>query len=116
MDRKIHKIDAANERLGRMASKVATLLLGKHKPAFNRYQDIGDFVEIINAQKLVVTGKKMFSKNYFTHSNYPGGLKIKNYSEIFKKDPAKIIKIAVFSMLPKNKHRNAMMKRLKISK
>lgn len=115
MERTIHKIDASGQILGRLATQVAVLLRGKGKPSFLRYIDSGDFVEVVNAQKIKVTGKKMKQKIYYTHSLYPGGLKTISLEKKFDKNPALVLRQAVYGMLPKNRTRNKIIRRLKIS-
>jgi large subunit ribosomal protein L13 len=114
-NRQLHKIDATDQPLGRLASRVATLLRGKHKPSFVYNIDNGDFVHVENASKIKLTGKKLDQKKYYHHSGYPGGLKTKTLKELFEKNPAEVLKRAVYNMLPKNKLRKEMMKRLKIN-
>lgn len=113
MKRETHIIDATNQVLGRLASKIALLLRGKHKPNFDPSKDEGDFVIVKNVDKIKVTGKKMEKKKYFWHSGYPGGLKVRTLKELFAKDPKEVLRIAVLGMLPKNKLRKRMIKRLK---
>ena len=96
-------IDASDEILGRLASKVAFILRGKHKPDFTPHVDGGDYVIIINAEKVRLTGKKWTDKVYLSHSGYPGGQKTTNPSALFKKNPATIVERAVKGMLPKNR-------------
>jgi len=112
--RETHTIDASGRVLGRLATEIATLLRGKHKPNFLPYKDMGDFVIVRNIEKLKITGKKMEQKKYFTHSEYLGGWKEIPLKILFKKDPAKVFKKAVFGMLSKNRLRAKMIKRLKI--
>jgi large subunit ribosomal protein L13 len=114
IERKTHIIDATNQFLGRLASKIANLLMGKEKSNFDYSRDTGDFVIVKNASKIKFTGKKLKNKKYYSHSGYLGGLKEKRLIEIFQKDPAKVLKMAVFGMLPKNKLRKQRMRRLKI--
>jgi len=114
MQREIHTIDATNKPLGRLAGKIAKLLRGKHKVQFLPYKDIGDIVIVKNVGKIKITGKKLKQKIYYRHSGYPGGLKKISMEELFKKDPAQVLKKAVWGMLPKNKLRKKMIKRLKI--
>lgn len=114
IQRKQHTIDASDKILGRLAAQVATLLLGKHKPTFCRNMDIGDFVTIINASKVRVTGKKAQQKMYYRHSNYPGGFKVLGYTQIMESHPNRIIEYAVDGMLPHNRLRARMMNRLKV--
>ena len=114
MERKTHVIDATNQVLGRLAVRVANLLHGKNKPSFLPYQDLGDFVIIKNVDKLKVTGKKMEQKMYYSFSGYIGSLKETPLKKMMKEKPDRVLKIAVYGMLPKNKLRAKMMKRLKI--
>jgi len=113
--RETHKIDATGQVLGRLATQIATLLRGKNKPEFQPYLDGGDNVIISNAAKIKVTGKKLEQKKYYRYSGYPGGLKEKKMGEVFAKDPAEVLTRAVWNMLPKNKLRAQMIKRLKIN-
>lgn len=114
MKRETHTIDAANKVLGRLATEIAVLLRGKHKPEFVPYKDIGDFVVIKNASQIRFTGKKMEKKIYYQHSGYLGGLKEISLKKLFEKDPAEVLKKAVWGMLPKNKLRPEQIKRLKV--
>ncbi len=107
-------IDASGKILGRLATEVAKLLMGKVKPMFVPYLDTGDFVVVSNAQKVRITGKKSFQKKYFSHSGYPGGLKTETYEKLAVRRPEKIIEHAVFGMLPKNKLGRKMFKKLKV--
>ncbi len=107
-------IDLKDKVLGRASTKIATILMGKHKPEYCRNLDMGDFVVAINANKIKVTGKKKDQKIYFSHSGYPGGDKYITYKKLFEKNPQKIIWYAVRGMLSKNKLRDIMLKRLKI--
>lgn len=113
--RDVYKVDAADQVLGRFASDIAMHLMGKHKPDFQPHIDSGDIVEVVNVDKMKVTGKKMEQKKYFHHSGYPGGIKEKVMEDLFEKDPAAVLEKAVSRMLPKNKHRKERLKRLKIS-
>lgn len=112
--RKWYVIDASEAPLGRVATRVATLLTGKEKPMFTKHIDCGDFVIIINAAQTVVTGAKHTDKMYYRHSNYPGGLTELSFDEVMAKDPTKAIFLAVRGMLPVNKLRDERLKRLKI--
>jgi large subunit ribosomal protein L13 len=114
MERETIIIDAQGKALGRLASQIAIFLQGKHKPNFLPYKDMGDFVIVKNVEKIKLTGKKMKQKKYYRHSGYLGGLKEIPLEEIFRKRPASILKMAVQGMLPKNKLRAQMLKRLKI--
>lgn len=107
-------IDASEAPMGRIATKVATLLTGKGKPQFTHHIDCGDYVIIINADKLIATGDKQNKKVYYSHSNYPGGLKEKTLSESQIKDPTFAITHAVRGMLPVNKLRDGRLQRLKV--
>ena len=113
-DRKWHVIDANDLVLGRLAVKAATIIRGKHKPIFTPNMDTGDFVIVVNAEKVKLTGKREQMKTYFTHSMYPGGVKVKTFAELRDKKPAYIITQAVKGMLPKNKLQKILLKRLKI--
>ena len=114
MERKTHTIDATDEILGRLATRVALFLRGKQKTDFVRNRDIGDFVVIKNIKKIKVTGRKMEQKKYYSHSQYLGNLKEISLKKLFEKDPNKVFKKAVFGMMPKNKLRIEQIKRLKI--
>lgn len=106
--------DASNKVLGRFATKIADKLRGKDKPTFTPHVDGGDFVVVINAEKLKVTGNKSEQKKYFKHSLYPGGLKEKSYAEVLENNPERIVENAVKGMLPKNKLGKSMIKKLKV--
>jgi large subunit ribosomal protein L13 len=112
--RKWYVVDATEAPLGRLATKVAEVLLGKTKPQFTQHIDCGDFVVVINAAQLVTTGDKVNKKIYYRHSNYPGGLKETTLGDKLAKDPAFVIEHAVRGMLPENKLRDGRLKRLKI--
>ncbi len=114
MERKTHIIDATNQVLGRLAVRVANLLHGKNKPGFLPYQDLGDFVIIKNVDKLKVTGKKLEQKIYYNFTGYIGHLKATPLKKMLKENPTEVLRRAVFGMLPKNKLRAKMIKRLKI--
>ncbi len=115
MKRTIYKIDAEGKALGRLASDIACHLIGKHKTTFQSHIDDGDIVEVTNVAKMKITGKKMEQKKYYSHSNYPGGLKTKSLEVMFANNPADVLKISVSRMLPKNKHRSVRLGRLIIS-
>ena len=112
--RKWYVIDASQAPLGRVATQVATLLTGKGKPMFTQHIDTGDYVIIINAKNLVVTGDKMNQKMYYHHSHFPGGLKEATLKEKMAKDPTQVLHHAIRGMLPVNKLRDARLERLKI--
>lgn len=114
MQRKTHTIDATNKVLGRLATEIAVLLRGKNKPDFAPNKDIGDFVTVRNFSKIRITGKKFGQKIYYRHTGYLGGLKEVPLKKLFEKDPAEVLKKAVFGMLPKNKLRAKQIKRLRI--
>lgn len=101
VERKWYIIDAEGKRLGRLASEAATILRGKHKPQYTPHVDTGDFVVIINADKIVLTGKKLQKKKYYRHSGYPGGLKVTVAADMLKNKPERMLEIAIKGMLPK---------------
>ncbi|MBU3942475.1 50S ribosomal protein L13 [Patescibacteria group bacterium] len=115
-NRKIHTIDAANKILGRLAVEIALLLRGKDKPDFMSNKDDGDIVIVKNADKIIVTGKKMDDKIYYHHSGFMGGLKEIPFKTVFKRDPGEVIRRAVYGMLPKNRLRDVQITRLKFEK
>ncbi len=107
-------VDATDMVLGRLASEVAQILKGKRKPQYTPNLDVGDFVIVINAEKVRLTGNKALTKNYYSHSGYPGGLKEVSYQRMLEKHPERIIEKAVKGMLPKNTLGRAMGKKLKV--
>jgi large subunit ribosomal protein L13 len=107
-------IDAEGQILGRLASKVAQVLLGKHKPTFTPGVQLGDGVIVVNAQKIRVTGKKLTDKMYYSHSGYPGGLKSISLRDQLAKHPDRVIRAAVWGMLPHNKRGKQIIKMLKV--
>lgn len=109
-----HVVDAANQPLGRVATSIATLLQGKHKPSYVSYLDMGDHVVVVNADKIQLTGRKWDQKTYTRYSGYPGGLKERTAAQVFEKDPTLLMKQAVSRMLPKNKQRDVRMTRLHV--
>lgn len=114
VERKWYIIDAANKPLGRVATEVASILRGKHKPIFTPHVDTGDFVIVINAEKVVLTGKKLQQKKWFRHSGYPGGLKATDYQTLMATRPEKAVELAVKGMLPHNSLGRAMFRKLKV--
>jgi large subunit ribosomal protein L13 len=115
VERKWYIIDAAGKRVGRLASEIAAILRGKHKPEFTPHVDTGDFVIVINAEKVVFTGKKLTNKLYRRHSGYPGGLKTQTAQEILSgKKPENVLYLAVKGMLPHNTLGRAQLKKLKV--
>jgi len=107
-------IDAADKTLGRIVTQVAKLLMGKHKPIYAPYIDTGDYVVVINAAKVKVTGKKAEQKVYYRYSGYPGGLKSPSFKELFSQNPSRVMELAVKGMLPHNRLGRAMFKKLKV--
>ena len=107
-------VDANGQILGRLATQVAALLLGKNKPTFTPGVNIGDFVVVVNAGNIEVTGKRLDEKVYYSHSNYPGGLKSVGLREQLKKHPDRVIRAAVWGMLPHNKLGRQLIKKLKV--
>lgn len=112
-ERKIFTIDANGKILGKLAVHIAILLRGKHKASFEPYKDMGDFVVVKNIDKIKFTGKKIKKKIYYHHTGYLGGLKSITLGKLFEKNPAEVLKKAVFGMLSKNKLRAKQIKRLK---
>ncbi|EPY06977.1 50S ribosomal protein L13 [Paenibacillus sp. E194] len=113
VERKWFIIDAEGKTLGRLASEAAALIRGKHKPTFTPHVDGGDFVVIINAEKIVLTGKKLTDKKYYRHSHYPGGLKVTSAQEMLNNKPERMLELAVQGMLPKTRMGNKMKLRVK---
>lgn len=107
-------IDAQGQTLGRLATRVATLLRGKHKPIYTPHVDCGDYVVIVNAEKIHVTGQKMTQKKYYRHSGYPGGIKEITLRDQLRKFPDRVIESAVRGMLPRNRLGRRMFKKLKV--
>ena len=114
IDRQWYVVDADNQVLGRLASQIAHRLRGKHKPEFAPHMDNGDFIVVINADKIKVTGNKMADKHYYWHTGYPGGIKSRNLSDQLIHKPEDVITKAVRGMLPKNRLGRAMLKKLKV--
>ncbi|MEQ9619339.1 MAG: 50S ribosomal protein L13 [Deltaproteobacteria bacterium] len=114
IEKKWYLIDGEGKTVGRVATKIAALLRGKEKPQFTPHADTGDFVIIVNADKLNFTGKKWEQKKYYWHTGYPGGIKSITAEDLAKKHPEDIIKKAVWGMLPKNKWQKKLIARLKI--
>lgn len=114
IDRSWYVVDAESKVLGKLATRVADVLRGKHKPIFTPYVDTGDFVVVINAEKVHLTGTKMENKKYYSHSGYPGGLKVTTPAELLRKKPEAIIKHAVKGMLPKTKLGRQQFSKLKV--
>jgi large subunit ribosomal protein L13 len=114
VQRQWYVIDASDKVLGRLATKVADRIRGKDKPTFTPHTDGGDYVIVINAENIKVTGNKFNDKKYYKHSLYPGGLKTKTFREVMEKNPERVIEDAVKGMLPKNKLGKSMIKKLKV--
>jgi len=112
--REWYEIDASKFNLGRLATRVATILRGKHKVSFTPHMDVGDFVVVKNAEKINFTGRKLQQKKYHTFSGYPGGLKTKSLAELMEKRPEKVIYDAVYNMVDSNRLRKHILRRLKI--
>ncbi len=113
-ERKWYVVDADGKVLGRLATQVASRLRGKHKPVFTPHVDTGDFVVVINADKVKFTGKKLDQKIYYRHSNYPGGLKSETLKERLEAKPEEVVRDAVWGMLPKNRLGRTLIKKLKV--
>ena len=114
IERQWFVVDARGQTLGRLASEIAKILKGKHKPIYAPHLDTGDFVIVINAEKVHVTGKKMDQKMYYRHSGYPGGLTSITLREQLKRHPTRVIRSAVKGMLPHNRLGRATLKKLKV--
>lgn len=114
VEQKWYVVDANGLTLGRLSSEIAKVLRGKHKPTFTPHTDTGDFVIVVNADKIHLTGKKWEQKTYYHHSLYPGGIKGMTYDKLRVKSPEMIIELAVKGMLPKNKLGRAQLKKLKV--
>ncbi len=114
LNAKWYVIDAADQRLGRLATEIATILRGKNKPTYTPHMDTGDFVVVVNAEKVVVTGKKASQKLYRRHSGRPGGMKMETFSQLQVRIPERIIEKAVKGMLPKNSLGRKLFTKLKV--
>jgi len=112
VDRKWHVIDAADKTLGRLATEAATLLRGKHKPTFTPHVDCGDYVIVINASKIALTGNKLNNKMYYRHSGYQSGLSVKTASEMREQQPERMLELAIRGMVPKGRLGRATGKKL----
>jgi large subunit ribosomal protein L13 len=114
IERKWYVVDAEDQTLGRLATGIATILKGKHKPVYAPHMDVGDFVIVVNADKVHVTGRKMEQKIYYRHSGYPGGLSEISLRDQLVKHPTRVIERAVRGMLPKNALGRQMLRKLKV--
>lgn len=107
-------VDATGKTLGRLASEIATRLRGKHKPEYTPHVDTGDYIVVVNAEKVQVTGNKVSDKMYYRHSGFPGGLKTTNFQMLIDKQPKRVIELAVKGMMPRNPLGRAMLGKLKV--
>jgi large subunit ribosomal protein L13 len=107
-------IDASGQTLGRLATQIAGRLRGKHKPEYTPHCDVGDFVVVINCEKIAVTGKKRQEKLYHRHSGYPGGLRTRTLNDMLERKPEEVIRLAVKGMLPRNRLARAQLRKLKV--
>ena len=114
VERKWYVVDAEGQTLGRLATEIATILRGKNKPQYTPHVDTGDFVVVVNAEKVVVTGRKAEQKVYRRHSGYPGGLKETSYERMMERRPTEILRRAVKGMMPKNRLARQQLRKLKI--
>ncbi|MCD6462282.1 MAG: 50S ribosomal protein L13 [Thermotogae bacterium] len=114
VEKKWYVVDVSGKVLGRAATRIAGILMGKTKPQYTPHVDVGDYVIVVNAEKVELTGKKWDQKVYYRHSGYPGGLKAIKARDLLNKHPERLIKLAVKRMLPKNKLGRKMLKKLKV--
>ncbi|HEY6674586.1 MAG TPA: 50S ribosomal protein L13 [Rubrobacteraceae bacterium] len=114
VERKWYVVDAEGQTLGRLATEIATMLRGKNKPQYTPHVDTGDFVVVVNAEKVAVTGRKAEQKVYRRHSGYPGGLKETSYEQLMERRPTEILRRAVKGMMPKNRLARQQLRKLKI--
>jgi large subunit ribosomal protein L13 len=114
VDQKWHLVDANGKTLGRIATQVATLLRGKHKPQFTPNADLGDFVVVVNAEKIKLTGKRAELKEYFHYTGYPGGATFEKFKELMQKHPDRVFEHAIRGMLPHNRLGRKIIKKLKV--
>lgn len=112
--RQWHLVDATGRVLGDIASEIAVLLMGKHKPTYTPHVDGGDYVVVVNAQHIAVTGNKAEDKMYYRHSRFPGGIHEENFSTLLNRAPEKVFEAAVKGMLPKNTHQTPRLRRMKV--
>ncbi|MBD3217334.1 MAG: 50S ribosomal protein L13 [candidate division Zixibacteria bacterium] len=112
LNKKWYVVDVEGKVLGRQAGRIARILMGKNKPQYTAHMDAGDYVIVVNADKVVITGKKMFQKRYFRHTGYPGGLRSKTFEQMMLSKPEDIIRSAVKGMVPKNRLGRKMIKKL----
>ena len=114
IERRWHVVDAEGQTLGRLATRIADVLRGKDKPVYTPHVDTGDFVIVVNAEKIAVTGSKLDSKMYYRHSGYPGGLKHRTLRDQLERRPTEVLRKAVKGMLPRNRLGRAQLRKLKI--
>lgn len=114
VEREWFVVDAEGQTLGRLASRIATIIKGKHKPQYSPAVDVGDFVIVVNAEKIQVTGRKMEQKKYYRYTGYPSGLREKTLAQQLEHEPTRVIHQAVKGMLPRNRLRRRMIKKLKV--
>jgi large subunit ribosomal protein L13 len=114
VDRRWYVVDAEGKTLGRLATRIADTLRGKGKPEYTPHVDTGDFVVVVNAEKIVVTGQKRQEKMYYRHSGYPGGLKSRTLNDMLERRPEEVIRLAVKGMLPKNRLARKQLTKLKV--
>jgi large subunit ribosomal protein L13 len=114
IERRWYVVDAEGETLGRLATRIADTLRGKRKPEFTPHVDTGDFVVVVNAEKISVTGDKLQQKRYYRHSGYPGGLRSRSLGEMLQRRPEEVIRLAVKGMLPRNRLGRAQLRKLKV--
>lgn len=114
VERDWYLVDANGKTLGRLATEIARRLRGKHKPVYTPHVDTGDYIVVVNAEKIRVTGKKASDKMYYRHSGYPSGLKQANFAQMIERSPERVLELAVKGMLPKNPLGRAMFKKLKV--
>ena len=116
MDKGWLLVDASDKTLGRLSTNIAKILMGKNKPEYTPHNDVGDYVVVINAEKIRVTGNKNEQKMYYRHTGYPGGIKSQSFNDLIASHPDRIITSAVKGMLPKNKLSNSVIRKLKVYK
>lgn len=114
VEREWYVVDAEGQTLGRLATRIATIIRGKHKPIYTPNVDVGDFVVVINAEKIQVTGEKTEQKKYYRHSNFPGGLRTTTFRQMIEKRPERVIELAVKGMLPGNTIAKQQLLKLKV--
>ncbi|MGQ9561382.1 MAG: 50S ribosomal protein L13 [Candidatus Oleimicrobiaceae bacterium] len=114
IEQKWYLVDATDQVLGRLASRIASVLRGKHKPIYTPHMDVGDFVVVVNAAQVKVTGKKTDQKRYYRYTGYPGGLRVEEYRKLMRERPERVLRHAVWGMLPHNSLGRKLLKKLKI--